>query len=58
MKRIMTIAAVIAVLGMGSVARAAETKKPSVVQRIKAKVKKALKRYQVRTVTAVTAVRG
>ncbi len=59
MKRIMTIAAVIAILGMGSVASAGETKKASVVQKIKAKIKKVLtRRFRVRTPTAVAAVRG
>ncbi len=58
MKRIMTIAAVIAILGMGSAAYAGETKKPSIVKKVVAKIKKVLTRYQVRTPTAVAAVRG
>lgn len=59
MKRIMTIAAVIAILGMGSVAYAGESKKPSIVKKVVAKIKKVLtRRFQVRTPTAVAAVRG
>lgn len=59
MKRILTIAAVIAILGTGSVAYAGETKKGLSIGKVKAIIKKALKgRTTVRTPTGGGAVRG
>ncbi len=59
MKRMIAISAVLAALSMCSAASAGETKKPSIVKKVVAKIKKALtRRTTVRTPTAVAAVRG
>ncbi len=59
MKRMIIAAAVIAVLGTGSVASAGETKKGISVGKVKAIVKKVVKRqFSVRTPTGGGAVRG
>lgn len=59
MKRIMTIAAVIAIVAISSAAHAGETRKRISVGKVKAVIKKVIKRrFSVRTPTGGGAVRG
>lgn len=59
MKRIIVIGAALAVLSMGSVASAGETRKRITIGKVKAIIKKVIKkRFSVRTPVGGGAVRG